>query len=238
MQTRKLLITVCKSVRSLQIRYLSICKLEATYITLWYANKVGVPRRQASHADQSYMGDAAILAEQKRVSRDLPRPRAISPDLERSPPTSSDLLRSRAISRDLLRPRAISRDLPRSRAISPDLERSPPISSDLPRSRAISRDLPRSRSTSIDLPRPEFDLPRSPAISPIYPLITSLPRISHDLPRSPPDPHRPVLAGARAGRQPLLSAGRMLGSLQTALIRKHDVVSTLEFANYCIEFAN
>ena len=35
-----------------------------------------------------------------------------------------------------------------------------------------------------------------------------------------------------------ISAGRMLGSLQTELVRKHDVVSTLEFANHCIEFAN
>ena len=77
---------------------------------------------------QSYMGDAAILAEQKRVSRDLPRPRAISFDLERSP--------------------AISYDLERSPAISPDLERSPPISSDLPRSRAISRYLERSPEIS------------------------------------------------------------------------------------------
>ena len=152
MQTRKLLNTVCKSVRSLQIRYLSICKLEATYITLWYADKVGVPRRQASHADQSYMGDAAILAEQKRVSRDLPRPRAISPDLERSPSTSNDLPRSPTTSSDLPRSPPISSDLPRSRAISRDLEQSP----------EISRDLDQPRSTSPDLSLISLDLPRSP----------------------------------------------------------------------------
>ena len=32
-----------------------------------------------------------------------------------------------------------------------------------------------------------------------------------------------------------ISAGRMLGSLQTELVRKHDMVSTLEFANHCID---
>jgi len=61
--------------------------------------------------------------------------------------------------------------------------------------------------------------------------------ISHDLlliSIGPPSPAR-----AQDGNLFLVPAEwRMLGSLQTALIRKHDVVSTLEFANYCIEFAN
>jgi len=105
------------------------------------------PPRRATKLVGSYMGDAAILAEQKRVSHDLPRPRAISPDLERSPSTSNDLPRSPTTSSDLARSPPISSDLPRSRAISPDLERSPEISSNLPRSPAISINLDRPPPT-------------------------------------------------------------------------------------------